>query len=418
MILALLHMGFGGLVFVILVWAMARSMTQGVPLLWLPLLGTPLLLGVGTGVGLLSGRPWAWRLAGATHATVAALCLFWLVFLTRVQGNGGRPAMDRGLATLYPANVDGFRRWLTDGGASGVVLVLVAGVLLAAVICYAFLLSRPARAGFDLGKRWWLAALAQLLVAATVLLPLIYISEASANRNRLAELRAIGSGAGNSDAQVKFLCQALEDGDAEQRAVAAWALGETGRSDVLSRLEAAARDDPDATVRLNCVAALAAVGGSGSEQALLEFLESDDAEIRTVAFGALREAGYGLSVARIAGAVESPDPEARALAADALGDAESGPLDDRLPLLEALARDDAEDVRSRAAFALGRARDPSGLPALYRLFEDERWEVRANAVQAVGMIGEPSARGRLESMLEDPQARVVWAAERALQRLD
>jgi cyclophilin family peptidyl-prolyl cis-trans isomerase/HEAT repeat protein len=62
-----------------------------------------------------------------------------------------------------------------------------------------------------------------------------------------------------------------------------------------------------------------------------------------------------------------------------------------LPLIERLLRDDAAEVRGRAALATGRLRDRRATPALLQALNDPDAAVRARAAFALGLLGDSSA---------------------------
>jgi HEAT repeat protein len=82
-----------------------------------------------------------------------------------------------------------------------------------------------------------------------------------------------------------------------------------------------------------------------------------------------------------------------------------------LPLVEgALKKDEAAEVRSAAAVALGDLRAESALPALLLAIEDDSVHVRQMAINALGEVGDRRALPRLERALSDARPEVRYQA--------
>ena len=114
--------------------------------------------------------------------------------------------------------------------------------------------------------------------------------------------------------------------------------------------------------------------------------------------------------------MESGNEVLRPLAVKALS--EMARVENRA-VFERLTGDADPDVRSVAAFTLGKLGDSRAIPTLVGLLEDGAWAVRANAAQALGMIGDPAVRSHLENLPKDPDQhqQVRLAAELALEKL-
>jgi HEAT repeat protein len=223
----------------------------------------------------------------------------------------------------------------------------------------------------------------------------------------------MGERRANTEDDLRFMLERLEDGTMEERVSAAWALGRSGRGDALPALLEAARNDDDVNVRINAIGAVAAVGGNEVRSDLLEFLDEDNEEVRSAALRALADERFA-DAAEEVGRILVEEESLRAAAADVLGNMKD-PV--AVPALRQVADDPDEEVRSRVAFALGRIGDRDAVPTLIGMLQDPHWTVRANAAQALGMIGDPGARAALEAARDDPNPQVAAAAQGALPRL-
>jgi HEAT repeat protein len=87
-------------------------------------------------------------------------------------------------------------------------------------------------------------------------------------------------------------------------------------------------------------------------------------------------------------------------------------------LLEIMDRDPDDDVRIRAARALGRIGLPSALPALVRATDTSQpLALRAVAARALGDLGGPGPVEFLEVLLGDPDHRVSTNAGQSMARV-
>jgi HEAT repeat protein len=230
----------------------------------------------------------------------------------------------------------------------------------------------------------------------------------------VTRIQSIGESRIADEDDVRFLLDRLENGVEEERLSAAWALGQTGRTDKLDALAQAASEDPSSDVRINAIASLDLLGGEAAEASLFEFLDDEDEAIRAAALRGLADSSSPEIVPRVGPLLADGGAATRALAVDVLG--RSG-NPDAVPYLEDAADNPDPDIRSRVAFGLGKLRDPSATATLIPMLEDEQWEVRANAAQALGMIGDPDARPAIEPLTDDPNSMVRQAAEAALDKL-
>ena len=235
-------------------------------------------------------------------------------------------------------------------------------------------------------------------------------------RGQAALMQLIGELGHADDQEVLLLLERLENGSQEERAVAAWALGEVGRAEGVPLLRSILRDkSDDHYVRLNACTALGRFDGEEVQASLELALGQDDLELQTTALRALSRPEFSGAAEAVAAVITDGNAELKALGVETLSEM----LDPaNLPVFERLAREDPDKgVRAVAVFSLGKLRDPRAIPTLTGMLEDEAWEVRANAAQALAMIGDRSAAQALRGMLDDEHTQVVLAAERALERL-
>jgi HEAT repeat protein len=237
----------------------------------------------------------------------------------------------------------------------------------------------------------------------------------------LAALLWAGAAGGNLDAHLR----ALGEGNAEERAAAARALGELhDPRAVLPLLMATA--DPDAEVRKATAAALTALGEplgkaivdclDGSASAQRELLRRHDpraidplAQALTGKDGALRRAAAGAlgawgedGVPALRRALQSPDRDVRALAAGALGEVGGAQA---VELLVSALDDPDWDVRAAAAGALATIGDRRAVVPLLALTADRDAEAREAAGKALTELGEPIGQVIVDALEGSAEAR-------------
>jgi HEAT repeat protein len=81
-------------------------------------------------------------------------------------------------------------------------------------------------------------------------------------------------------------------------------------------------------------------------------------------------------------------------------------------------KDTRWEVRSAAAHALGKAKDPSTMDLLVGLMKDQSSDVRTAAADALGTMGDPQAIAPLVYALKDNESEVRKMAVAALSRID
>ncbi|WP_191971643.1 HEAT repeat domain-containing protein [Streptomyces luteolifulvus] len=173
--------------------------------------------------------------------------------------------------------------------------------------------------------------------------------------------------------------------------------------------------DRDPEVRLVATRALGRSGGAESVAHLLESLHGS----RTVPPPSVTMAlvSMGPEVQRsVAAGLEHPEPLARAVAIEVLG--VTGVVSRTSEIARALREDPSNEVRIKAARALGRLGMPEGLqPLLDAVAPGQPLALRIVGTGALGNLGAVSATDRLAELLGDPDRHVAGAAARSLLRL-
>ncbi|MFK4100128.1 HEAT repeat domain-containing protein [Streptomyces sp. NPDC019531] len=206
----------------------------------------------------------------------------------------------------------------------------------------------------------------------------------------------------------------LESRSAARRGRAAQVLGQLSHRAAepsLYRLLA----DRDPEVRLAAVRALGRCGGPATAPHLLDALSGS----RTVPPGAVTGALVSLgpqAQRNVAAGLDHPEPLARAVAIEVLG--ATGVVSRTSDIARALCADPSDEVRIRAARALGRLGMPDGLePLLQAVGPGQPLALRIVGTGALGNLGAVSATDRLAELLGDANRHVASTAARALLRL-
>ncbi len=223
---------------------------------------------------------------------------------------------------------------------------------------------------------------------------------------------------------VPALEHALQDGGADERAAAAWALGVRGAAAASAVAPlASALGDPDPAVRREAARALGGVGPAArtAREALLRALDDARQPVRWAAARALFDIGVAAEdVPRLAALVRHPDAYVRGFAAFALGNLGPAAKPAVPALAEALALPDAY-ARAGPAAALAQigADAAAAVPALVQGLADPDGDRRWKAARTLGRIG-PAAREAVPALvrsLSDPNERARAYAARSLARI-
>lgn len=238
------------------------------------------------------------------------------------------------------------------------------------------------------------------------LAPLIPLFRDDAPLVRGAAVVAVGRM--DSTSSVPALIRVLQQDDApEVRRVAAWALGQLESREAVDALAAALSRDADARVREMSAWALGNAEGGGTP-ALLNALRKDaDDKVRETAAWALAQSRDRTSADALSAAAES-DRSARVRGTAAWGMGQLRGDGGRAPagLLHVL-KDESDDARLKAAWALGQIGDSNTLPAIRDAMKAEKnGQVRKALVRALSRSGGRSEQSMSELLgSSDPQVR-------------
>ena len=169
--------------------------------------------------------------------------------------------------------------------------------------------------------------------------------------------------------------------------------------------------DGNEHARRNAAWLLGAADAFSAVEALLQATDDEAAAVREQAAWALGAIGSERAADRLERIVDDPSPDVRENAAWALGAIGS---ERAVPTLERLARDSNAEVAGNAAWALGAIGDPAGVSVLVDLLSHDHPEVRENAAWALGAIGDESAVDPLIDLFQrddnnDVRRKAMWA---------
>ena len=205
------------------------------------------------------------------------------------------------------------------------------------------------------------------------------------------------------------LSELLADQDPDMRRTAAEALGKIGRDSSMTALIAALQDG-EARVRAAAALALGRIGQAESAPALVRSLADPAEMVRVAAAMALGELESSeFSEALILEKFRPLDNTERLAAGRAL--LGLGAVSFSQEVVGAL-RDPSPRIRQVAAAVLGESGDPKAIPLLVTLLQSDRVaDVRSEAAFRLGKIGDDLIAGKLESIAgTDQDVRVRgWA---------
>ena len=206
---------------------------------------------------------------------------------------------------------------------------------------------------------------------------------------------------------VEPLTESLQSDDVDVRWMAAVALGDIGDPAAIPAL-VEALDDEDAYVRSRAALALAAIGEPARE-VLVTDLATGNRRVRGGAALALGRLGGEGAASALIGALRDPDEEVRHRAAGALGDIG----EPAIPALLSAIRADETDLRQGVTAAFAQIGRPAVAPLVAALGDGD-WRVRRGAAAALGEIGDPGSVDALIEALDDGREEVRQAAREAL----
>lgn len=207
-------------------------------------------------------------------------------------------------------------------------------------------------------------------------------------------LRKVGCSNEDMPMMLDWLRQAV----LEERADAAFALGNTGSPEAICALADSLKDE-NAKIRSAAAGALGSVARPEVIPALLVALDDDDQFVRSQAATALGVVGLPDAIPALIGALEDDHHGVRSAAAEALGRIGHH---DAVPLLVMALSDEDSATRGEAAKALGRIGSPEAGSALIEAFRDENELVCCHAAEALGSMSSPELVPRLSAGLEEP----------------
>jgi HEAT repeat protein len=260
------------------------------------------------------------------------------------------------------------------------------------------------------------------------------------SRSEVREAAALSLGYCGDRSACQGLLSLLNDTNPAVRAAAATALRKLGWRPV-DREQQAALDVASG----NTLAA--ALAGPAGVEPLVRELSNSQSFVRRIAAQALEHVDDPRKVSPLLAAVNDPDPTVRVCAIHALAKAVGDPVvikllkrlvgdrDPRIRLATAqvlttskhpdlaglflgLLKDGSFEVRLVAVEFLGRMRAPQHVPAMLAMLADADSDVRHAAAVALSEVGSPAAIEGLVLALSDEDQAVRKAAERALENTD
>ena len=233
---------------------------------------------------------------------------------------------------------------------------------------------------------------------------------------KVREAAVVAAGRIDSSSSTAALMRVLQSDDSPRvRRVAAWALGQKEARAATDVLGTALGKESDPRVREMIVWALGNSRGRSALPAIANALRRDDDDaVRETAAWALAELGDRSAVEALGAAAESDkSSRVRGTAAWGIGQLRGDGGKAPAGLLKAL-RDDEDDTRLKAAWALGQIGDPASLNAIRDALKAEKSnEVRRALIRAMIKAGGRSEEA-LTELLSSSDATVREAAVRGL----
>ncbi len=245
--------------------------------------------------------------------------------------------------------------------------------------------------------------------------------------------------------QTDVLVSRLQNGDPNEREIAANVLGQLGEKSASHDLLKVLRSDTDTRVKAAVAEAIGLLGEARAVKSLLSFLDTPDIHLRNSVVRAIIRIADESHAGDVAHHLKHPEKRVRVLAAHILGQlrgANAGKA------LQKALQDDAYEVREAAVKALGevggaqslaallkaaakpqeyplvwvldslgKIREPSALPVLVDAVKHANAEVREAAANALGKILARESIPELIPLLEDPDERVRSSTLKSLGKL-
>src|SRR5687767_4267746 len=230
------------------------------------------------------------------------------------------------------------------------------------------------------------------------------------------EAAIVAAGHMESTATVAALIRVVRQDNAPNvRRVAAWALGNIESREAVQELSRALAQDADARVREMSAWALGNIEDRSGTSALSSAARSDaDDRVRETAVWALAQIEDGTSL-EVLGQIVGSDRSSRVrgTAAWAIGQLDGRGMRAPAGLLRAL-KDDSEDTRVKAAWALGELGDVNALPAIREALRTEQTQQVQRALIRALMESGGRSEADLTALLNSSDPRVREAAVRGL----
>jgi len=178
----------------------------------------------------------------------------------------------------------------------------------------------------------------------------------------------------------------------------------------LERVKAIAKG----TVRAQAARELGNLKDIDSIELLKIMIDDEDGRVADASLIALAKMGDPAGKKEFISALESTKQEVRAKAAEALG--EIGDQNALEPLRKRL-KDWDKGAKAAAVLALGKLKDKQSAPVIREMLWDKEDVLKENAAQALGYMGITDVAPAIEELLKDKNGFVRFAAVEALYRL-
>jgi HEAT repeat protein len=223
-------------------------------------------------------------------------------------------------------------------------------------------------------------------------------------------------GAAQADEVDELIATLQHDEYAQNRADAAFELGETGDSRAVEPLVEALRTETSSDVRRSAVSSLGAFDDNRALQSITTTIKEDENEnVRYYAVWALQNFG-DRSVDALIYALDDESINVRGSAASVLG--ALGATKATPSLCEMVHNDGDIGLRYNALDALGSIKDPASFDCLVEALSDPITEVKMGAALALGELGDPRAIPYLNESLSDPNEFVRSDAASAIEAIN
>ncbi len=210
---------------------------------------------------------------------------------------------------------------------------------------------------------------------------------------------------------IKGLIDELKEGDIEERAESAMALGVLEAEEAVGALVDSLDDESDLVVS-NAALALGHIGSDEVMGSLLDRLDHESWEVRHDAAIALGEIGTPDAEDELLELLDDEEMEVRQKAVEALGK-----VGDEETLEELKGHIGGEDIRKELVWSISLIGGDGAVEPLIELYEDGGGEIRKLAVRGMGKVGGEGVKEMILEATEDKNWRVREEAAKALNRV-